>query len=144
MNRPVSRDPETPPRPARIVSAERIPQPESILETITRCVARDFGIDPRALLAPTRGAPRVAFARQVAMYLAHVGFAQTFAAIGRMFHRDRTTVAHACRVVEDGRDDDRLDRRLAALERACRGLPGGAGEGYSRRSRCSRSPEGRR
>ncbi len=53
------------------------------------------------------------------MYLAHVGFALSFETIGRAFDRDRTTVAHACRVVEDSRDDARLDRRLAALETMC-------------------------
>jgi chromosomal replication initiation ATPase DnaA len=53
------------------------------------------------------------------MYLAHVGFALSFEAIGRAFGRDRTTVSHACRVVEDSRDDARLDRRLSALETMC-------------------------
>jgi chromosomal replication initiation ATPase DnaA len=53
------------------------------------------------------------------MYLAHVGFALSFEAIGRAFDRDRTTVSHACRVVEDSRDDARLDRRLAMLETTC-------------------------
>src|SRR4051812_40645683 len=84
------------------------------------CVARDFGLEPGALFGPTRGAPRIAFARQVAMYLAHIGFALSFGAISRAFDRDRTTVAHACRVVEDGRDEFRLDLRLEALELFCR------------------------
>jgi chromosomal replication initiation ATPase DnaA len=70
-------------------------------------------------MAPTRGAPDAAYARQVAMYLAHIGFALSFETIGRVFNRDRTTVAHACRVVEDGRDDVKLDRRVAALELMC-------------------------
>ncbi len=90
-----------------------------ICQFVTACVAGDFNIDAAALTGPTRGSPRVAFARQVAMYLAHVGFALNFEAIGRCFHRDRTTVAHACRVVEDGRDDIWLECRLAALERVC-------------------------
>ena len=54
------------------------------------------------------------------MYLMHVDFAVSFDAIGRIFGRDRTTVSHACRVVEDGRDDIWLDCRLAAIELACR------------------------
>jgi len=84
------------------------------------CVARDFGLEPADLFGPTRGAPRIAFARQVAMYLAHIGFALSFGTISRAFDRDRTTVAHACRVVEDGRDEFRLDLRLEALELFCR------------------------
>lgn len=84
------------------------------------CVARDFGLEPGDLFGPTRGAPRTAFARQVAMYLAHIAFALSFGAISRVFDRDRTTVAHACRVVEDGRDELRLDLRLETLELFCR------------------------
>ena len=84
------------------------------------CVARDFELDPPALFAPTRGPPRVAFARQVAMYLAHTGFALSFEQVSRVFGRDRTTVSHACRIVEDCRDDVWLDWRLAALELFCR------------------------
>ena len=53
------------------------------------------------------------------MYLAHVGFALSFEGIGRVFGRDRTTVSHACRVIEDCRDDLSLDCRLSALEMIC-------------------------
>jgi hypothetical protein len=35
---------------------------------------------------------------------------------GRLFGRDRTTVAHACCVVEDRRDDPAFDRALDLLE----------------------------
>jgi chromosomal replication initiation ATPase DnaA len=90
-----------------------------VCHDIARLVAGEFGLDAAAMISPTRGAPYAAYARQVAMYLAHVGFALSFEAIGRAFDRDRTTVSHACRVVEDSRDDLRLDRRLAALEAMC-------------------------
>jgi chromosomal replication initiation ATPase DnaA len=101
----------------------RVPSSERVLRFVTLCVARDFELDQGVLLVPTRGAAKAAFARQVAIYLMHVCFGLSFAAVGRMFHRDRTTVAHACRVIEDRRDDRELDRRLAALERACRRSP---------------------
>ena len=97
----------------------RLP-PERTCHWVAFCVARDFGLELPDLFGPTRGAPRVAFARQVAMYLAHVGFQLSLGAISRVFDRDRTTVAHACRVVEDGRDDVWLDCRLEALELFCR------------------------
>jgi chromosomal replication initiation ATPase DnaA len=89
-------------------------------ERVDACVARDFALAPAAVMAATRGAPRAALARQVAMYLAHVVHRLDFAAVGRLFGRDRTTVSHACRLVEDLRDDAWFDRRVAALERACR------------------------
>jgi chromosomal replication initiation ATPase DnaA len=86
---------------------------------IVGLVADEFELDAAAVTSPTRGAPRAAYARQVAMYLAHVGFALGFETIGHAFGRDRTTVAHACRVVEDSRDDAGLDCRLATLEIMC-------------------------
>lgn len=94
--------------------------PEVICQFVIACVAADARLDPAILTSPGRGSPRAAFARQVAMYLVHVGFGLSFEAIGRGFGRDRTTVAHACRVVEDSRDDIWVDCRLATLERICR------------------------
>lgn len=64
----------------------------------------------------TRGGARQALARQVAIYLGHVGCGFTYARIGRLYGRDRTTAAHACAVVEDRRDDAAFDRVLALLE----------------------------
>src|SRR3954447_12325114 len=97
----------------------RLP-PERTCHWVAFCVARDFGVEFPDLFGPTRGAPRVAFARQVAMYLAHIGFELSLAAISRVFDRDRTTVSHACHIVEDSRDDIWLDCRLEALELFCR------------------------
>lgn len=94
-------------------------QPDHICRIVTVCVALDFGLPPATLMAPTRGAPRTAFARQIAMYVAHVSFGLSFDLIGRTFGRDRTTVSHACGVIEDGRDDIWLDCRMAALELIC-------------------------
>jgi hypothetical protein len=94
--------------------------PERTCQWVAFCVARDFGLEMAALFAPTRGAPRAAFARQVAMYLAHIGFELSLGTISRVFDRDRSTVSHACHLVEDGRDDIWLDCRLEALELFCR------------------------
>jgi chromosomal replication initiation ATPase DnaA len=66
----------------------------------------------------TRGSPAAAFARQVAMYLAHVGLGLSFSEVGRLFARDRRTVAHACALVEDRRDTAPFDRALDLLEGA--------------------------
>ncbi|MCX7309119.1 MAG: DNA replication initiation protein [Afipia sp.] len=89
-------------------------------------VASGFGVKPVDILCGTRGSQKTAFARQVAMYLAHVGFGLGFATVGECFRRDRTTVAHACRVVEDRRDDIWFDCRMAALELACSAVEGEA------------------
>lgn len=89
---------------------------------IDPAVAAVFEVDIRELRTSTRGAPRTAFARQVAMYLAHVVCGLSFTEVGTLFARDRTTVAHACSVVEDRRDDPELDGRLEHLERAVAAL----------------------
>ncbi len=81
-------------------------------------VAAAFRLPPSELRLPSRGEAPIAFARQVAMYVAHVWFALSLTEVGRRFDRDRTTVAHACRVVEDRRDDPRIDRVVAAIESA--------------------------
>ena len=81
-------------------------------------VARVFAVPTEALSSASRGRARIAFARQAAMYLAHVGLSLSLTDVGRLFARDRTTVAHACGVVEDRRDDPTLDRTLELLEAA--------------------------
>jgi len=89
-----------------------------VRRAIDPAVAAVFEVDIQDLCAATRRSPRAAFARQVAMYLAHVVCGLSLTEVGALFARDRTTVAHACVVVEDRRDDADLDGRLEHLERA--------------------------
>lgn len=63
-----------------------------------------------------RGAPKVAEARQVAMYLARVALRLGTRQIARAFGRDHATVLHACRRVEEAREDPAFDRSLEWLE----------------------------
>jgi Bacterial dnaA protein helix-turn-helix len=64
-----------------------------------------------------------AFARQVAMYIAHVAFGMSIIRVASAFGRDRSTVAHACHLIEGKRDDRRFDRWLDALERSAASAP---------------------
>jgi len=89
---------------------------------IDPAVAAVFEVEVRDLRTSTRGSPRTASARQVAMYLAHVVCGLSLTKVGTLFARDRTTVAHACSAVEDRRDDPELDARLEHLERAVASL----------------------
>lgn len=91
-------------------------------QAIDPAVAAVFGVDVSELCAATQRSPRAAFARQVAMYLAHVVCGLSLTEVGALFGRDRTTVAHACEVVEDRRDDPDLDARLDNLECAVASL----------------------
>ena len=93
----------------------------ALSQLIIQAVASAFGIPEMELRATSRRCAAVAFARQVAMYLAHVACGYSLTEVGIMFHRDRTTAAHACRKIEDSRDDPNLDFCLDCLESAVRG-----------------------
>ena len=81
--------------------------------------AAAFAVPVDELRAPSRRGPAVSFARQCAMYLAHVVFSLRYSEIGRLFRRDRTTAAYACALVEERRDDPAIDRLLDMLEGVC-------------------------
>jgi hypothetical protein len=90
----------------------------SACEFIECLVASALAIDLRQLRGQSRGRATVAFARQAAMYLAHVHLGLSLTRVGAHFSRDRTTAAHACAVVEEARDDARLGGVLECLEAA--------------------------
>jgi chromosomal replication initiator protein len=72
-----------------------LPSPALSLDTIQEATATEFGISRQDLLAHDRR-PLVAFARQVAMYLARELTQETLPAIGRQFGgRNHSTVLHA-------------------------------------------------
>jgi chromosomal replication initiation ATPase DnaA len=85
------------------------------------CALSIFRMTLQKFRSRDRGA-HIAVTRQTAMYLAHVTFGLSFSEIGQLFGRDRTTVAHACHVVEDLRDDPAMDRALAVVEATLAGL----------------------
>lgn len=99
--------------PRAIAGAGRLRQ---IIET---AAAMTFAVPLGAMRAPSRSKAEIAFARQVAMYLAHVSAGLSHRTVARYFGRNRGTVAHACRVVEDARSDPMIDRAVAMLEAVC-------------------------
>ena len=90
-----------------------------ICRHVARCVAREFDVAPDALMGSACRRQPLARARKVAMYLAHVLFGLSLEATARAFGRDRTTVAYACRKIEDWRERAANERCLIRLERAC-------------------------
>lgn len=87
-------------------------------------VSSVFAVRPEHLRRATRGKAKIALARQVAMYIAHVGYGMSLTEVGRLFERDRTTVAHACGVVEVRRDDPEFDEAVVLLEMIVRAING--------------------
>lgn len=105
---------------------------------VEACVATIFDVRHEALRASTRGKAGVARARQVAMYVCHTTLGFSLTLIGDLFERDRTTVGHACRLVEDLRDNGEFDATMVCLERAvlcgCVSLP--QGQQTARQTEC--------
>lgn len=91
---------------------------EALRRFLLELVGLVYEVEMEQLLSPTRGQKQTALARQIAMYLAHTTGGLSLSCVGRLFARDRTTVAHACAQVEDARDEQHFDRTLSHLESA--------------------------
>ncbi len=85
---------------------------------IAALVASAFCVRQADLCTAGRGRAPAAFARQVAMYLCKSCLSLTYQETGRLFGRDRTTAAHACRMIEEKREDANFDTIIDCLERA--------------------------
>lgn len=91
------------------------------LRTVCRIVSRITGemVSLVGMRVQVRADRRRALChvRQIAMYLCHVALEIPLRDVGRAFGRDRTTVSHACAVVEDRRDEAAFDDLVGTLER---------------------------
>ena len=56
------------------------------------------------------------FLRQMSMYLLNTVYDFNLSRVARIFERDRTTVRHACQLIEDQRDSPAFDSLLVDLE----------------------------
>ncbi|MAK62798.1 MAG: chromosomal replication initiator DnaA [Ponticaulis sp.] len=91
-----------------------------MIELVTRLVECATGRGQSELFGETRGEASVARARQVAMYLSHIGLSLSLARVGEMFSREKSTVGHAVHQIEDLRDDPVFDHWMTELEEALR------------------------
>lgn len=76
-----------------------------------------FNVSSKDMRRTGRTAASVSRVRQIAMYVTHVTLGVSMHEVGRGFFRDRTTVRHACHLIEDLRDDEEFDRTVARTER---------------------------
>ncbi|MFQ0814916.1 hypothetical protein AVM02_05685 [Brucella anthropi] len=76
-----------------------------------------FGVSGTELRSPLRCRREVARVRQIGMYVAHTVFGLAMRDVAAGFARDRTTVMHACHLVEDMRDDTEFDAIVSTFER---------------------------
>lgn len=75
-----------------------------------------MNIPRKALLQANRGTAEISLARQTAMYLMHTVLSRSYHDVSDYFGRDRTTVSHACRLVEDLRDDSEYEKQVTQME----------------------------
>ena len=92
-------------------------------ELVIQIVSTATGACVKDIRSNTRNSAQAARARQLAMYLAYVTFQWPLSRIGEAFGRDRTTAGHACRIIEDLRDDQHFDNQLAQIEQCLRCAP---------------------
>jgi chromosomal replication initiation ATPase DnaA len=93
-------------------------QHAQIANIVGSVVAHSLQVPPAEMFAQTRCRASTALARQIAIYLLHTGVGLSLNQVAPLFKRDRTTVAHACRKVEELRDDQHIDTLLGHLERS--------------------------
>lgn len=78
-----------------------------------------LGLRTKEILSGDRGSPVHCRARHIAMYLLYAGLGLSLARVSSAFGRDRSTIARACRIVEDYREDIDFD---TWIEQLCVGL----------------------
>ncbi len=88
-----------------------------IAELVSTAVAHSLRVPPKDLFSHSRCQAQTALARQMAIYLLHTGIGLSLNQVAPLFKRDRTTVAHACRKIEEMRDNRDIDTLLGHLER---------------------------
>ena len=97
-------------------NAQRFQQKRDYCSLSAIIVAKHFGVSIAQMMCKTRAKAKVARARQIAIYLAHTKFSVSYRQAAIFFHRDRTTIAHACKIIEDQRDDQNFDAMITKVE----------------------------
>jgi chromosomal replication initiation ATPase DnaA len=88
-------------------------------------VAQVHGVPVQELRQPTRGRPHVARARQISIHLARRVFDLNHRQLAQEFGRDRSTVHHACGLIEKMRaENEQFDSTLTWMETLLRRAAG--------------------
>lgn len=102
--------------------AHQVDYPGGQLDTLhvsrlaRHCVAEILGCDPLMLIGKPRGARKLAFARQLAIHLAHIVAGRRHEDVAAAFDRNRSTASHHFEVLENLRDVPEFDVFLTMLE----------------------------
>lgn len=107
-------------RGPRAGASRRAEEALEFCECMIDIAAALFNVSGRELRRPGRTTLEVSRVRQLAMYVAHVTLGLSMAEVGKGFGRDRTTVLHACHLIEDMRDEEEFDRIVVTTERVAK------------------------
>ena len=110
----------SPPRDALIPPE---PGDQARAQFVATLVSMVTDVPSQTIIAEGRQSMDACRARQIAMYLTHVGFSWSMGRVGAAFGRDRTTASHACHRVEDLRDRPEFDAAMDLLEVCVRAAP---------------------
>jgi chromosomal replication initiation ATPase DnaA len=81
-----------------------------------------LGLNSAEILGSERGSPAEARARQFAIYLAYASAGMSLSRVAGAFGRDRSTIARACRLVEQMREDADFDTWIDQLGAGLRSM----------------------
>lgn len=102
--------------PSHVLPKRRDEIALEVCECLIDMASALFSVSSKELRRPGRTSQPVARVRQIAMYVANVELRLTMSDIGRGFGRDRTTVVHACQIIEDLRDNPEFDSVVHMFE----------------------------
>jgi chromosomal replication initiation ATPase DnaA len=108
---------------APVLVDEEAPMDERLFQVcdgVVDILSTFFNVSGRDLRSNSRCGRPVARVRQIGMYVAHVTLALTMSEVGRAFGRDRSTVNHACHLIEDMREELEFDRIIQTIENIVR------------------------
>ncbi|MGI9400903.1 MAG: helix-turn-helix domain-containing protein [Rhizobiaceae bacterium] len=97
-------------------TTSKLSRAEFVTRLVVRLVSNSQNLEEAAVMDTNRGSSQIARARQIAMYLLHTSLCMPYSTVAKLFGRDRTTVAHACRTIEDLRDIPASDDAILKME----------------------------
>jgi chromosomal replication initiation ATPase DnaA len=86
---------------------------DGMIEILAAC----FSVPTAEIRKIGRTSAPISRVRQIGMYVCHVALGLTMPEVGVGFMRDRSTVVHACHLIEDMRDDVEFDAIIGIIER---------------------------
>ncbi|MGB6119655.1 MAG: helix-turn-helix domain-containing protein [Mesorhizobium sp.] len=111
------RQPPLPPDADESLASRHNERVFDLCDRVIEIASALFNVSGSELRDTDRNSNSAARVRQVAMYVTHVVFGLTMADVGYGFGRDRTTVRHACHLIEDLREDEDFDQVVAMMEK---------------------------